>query len=108
MKKKLYKKNRTKRTEQELRDAAFRLIHTAPADLEEITESLTATERHQLADALQHIARYAGFAGMYLEERHGYGCGDQGHRKAVTVGNRAMKKIWMQAFGFNACFPYNI
>ena len=34
--------------------------------------------------------------------RYGYGCGDQGHRKAVKSLNKAAKIIWMKAFGYNA------
>jgi hypothetical protein len=36
-----------------------------------------------------------------MDERHGYGCGDQGHKKAVNQANRNGKIVWMKVFGYN-------
>ena len=38
---------------------------------------------------------------VYIEEREGYGCGDQGHAKALKEMNRAGRMVHTKALGFN-------
>lgn len=53
------------------------------------------------------IAMRAGQMARYFDERHGYGCGDQGHDKAVKSLNKAGKAIWCKAFGYNEYLDIN-
>lgn len=76
-------------------------LQFAPVDWEQTINSLTNSERDVLRRQLEGLATCAGKLAAYLDERHGNGCGDQGHLKAVKAANRAGKKIWCGAFGYN-------
>jgi len=59
----------------------------------------------QIAAELEYLSKRAGMIAAYLNERHGHGCGDQGHEKAIKEMNRVGKTIWMKAFGYNGFLP---
>lgn len=88
--------------------AARLLLKTAPAALERAADRMSAVERRNVSRELEHLARYAAFLGVYLSERHGYGCGDQGHRSAVKKANSAARKLWTKVLGYYAFHDYNI
>ena len=81
---------------------AKNLMKKAPIDWEKIVDKLSQNERQDLRESLENISERAGILAGYLDERHGYGCGDQGHDKAVKTMNRIGKIIHMKAFGYNA------
>ena len=78
------------------------------SEIEKIADEMKPEKLRELGKMLQTVSERAGIMGVYFEERHGYGCGDQGHKKAVKVMNRTGKKIHMGAFGFNAYHDINI
>lgn len=79
---------------------AHRVIEKAFAALPKIAANMGNAQ--EVIEDLEHIAKRAGMMAAYLEERDGYGCGDQGHKKAVKAMNRVGKIIHMKAFGYNA------
>lgn len=76
-------------------------LHLAPVEWEATAERLTTDERDRLRQELELITERAGMFAAYLDERHGYGCGDQGHEKAIKAANKTGKIIWCKAFGYN-------
>jgi phosphopantothenate synthetase len=56
----------------------------------------------ELEHELEALSVRAGMMAAYIGERHGYGCGDQGHNKALKAMNKAGKAIHVKAFGYNA------
>ena len=81
---------------------AQELLEKAFVDLQEIVVELTIRERDDLRRELEGLSVRAGEVAGYLDERHGHGCGDQGHNSAVKQLNRNGKIIWTKAFGYNA------
>ena len=78
-------------------------LRTPFIDLEALIDSLE--KRSDLQDIRQQLEALSVRAGMiaaYLDEREGYGCGDQGHANALKAMNRAGKIIHCKAFGYNA------
>ena len=81
------------------------LFKTAPADLEEIADKLSVTERSELEQALEGIGEKAVSIAGYFDMRYGYGCGDQGHKDAVKQFNRNGKLVHCKIFGYNTFLP---
>jgi len=77
------------------------LMALAPIDWEKTVDGLSISERGELSRKLEGISARAAVLAGYLDERHGYGCGDQGHKKAVRRANRNGKTVWIGAFGYN-------
>jgi hypothetical protein len=57
-----------------------------------------------LEQALEGIATGAARLAAYMGKRHGYGCGDQGHDRAVRVSNKVVAKV-RRALGYNVTHP---
>ena len=84
------------------------LMEKAPVEWEKIIDKIKVNERRGLAKELEGISKRAGILAAYIEERYGYGCGDQGHEAAVKKMNRAGKMIHMKVFGYTAYHNLNI
>lgn len=84
------------------------LMKKAPIDWRKAIERLHTDERDEMRRKLEAISERAGMLAAYIDERHGYGCGDQGHDKAVKEMNRAGRKIHMDVFGYNAFHDLSI
>lgn len=80
---------------------------TPPSGYQALANNLTTEQRGELVDELEQIAIAAGTLAMYLEERYGYGCGDQGHTKAVKLMNRCRRAI-RKAFGYTTTIDLDI
>jgi hypothetical protein len=78
------------------------LRNNSPKEWKQIAGGLTKRELDDLAKELEHLSKISGMLAVYFEERHGYGIEDQGHKTAVKRANKAGKKIWCNAFGYNA------
>ena len=78
------------------------LIKKAPVEWEKTVNRLSSVDRGTLRKELEAISERAGMLAAYLDERHGYGCGDQGHGKAVKSVNKTGRLIHCKAFGYNA------
>ena len=76
------------------------VLNKSFVDLDHICKDME--NKQEITRLLEGIALNAGMTAAYILERDGYGCGDQGHRKAVKSLNKAGKIIWMKAFGYNA------
>lgn len=76
------------------------ILTLAPVDLQEHVNGLSTEERRSLCEQIEVISDRAAFVSQYLGERHGYGCGDQGHDDAVKAANKARRKV-RNAFGFD-------
>ena len=83
------------------------LLKKAPVDLEKTVGKMSMNEREDLRRELEGISERAGQIAGYLDMRHGSGCGDQGHDRAVKEFNRNGKMIWMRVFGYNAYHDIN-
>lgn len=79
---------------------ARRVIEKAFVALPKIAANMT--NKQDVIHDLEALAQRAGMMAAYLSERHGSGCGDQGHNTALKAMNRAGKIIHMKAFGYNA------
>jgi hypothetical protein len=79
---------------------ARRVLEKAFNALPKIAENMT--NKQDVIHDLEAIAKRAGMMAAYLSERHGSGCGDQGHDKALKAMNRTGKIIHMKAIGYNA------
>ncbi len=77
------------------------LMDVAPFEWEKTVEAMSIMGRDDMRRQMEGIALRAGELAGYLDERHGYGCGDRGHREAVKEANRVGKIIWTKAFGYN-------
>ena len=51
---------------------------------------------------LEAVAERAARLARYLDQRHGNGCGDQGHKSAVKAQNRAGRVVHEKVFGYNS------
>lgn len=87
---------------------AQRFMRLAPVDWEKAVDKLMIEERDEIRRELEGIAERAAMLAGYLDERHGYGCGDQGHSKAVKTANHHGKMVWMKTFGYNGFHPLTI
>lgn len=84
-----------------------KIIEKPFCDLDKIASGMMPEQRRYVSDSLERIAMRAGQMARYFDERHGYGCGDQGHDKAVKSLNKAGKAIWCKAFGYNEYLDIN-
>jgi len=84
-----------------IEEMAQDLMNLAPKDWEKTIDAIPEKERDSLRRELEGISERSGALSGYLEERHGSGCGDQGHEKAMKKAMRNGKMIWMKVFGFN-------
>jgi len=69
---------------------------------EKKVDRMNADARRDMARELEQTSKRAAMLAEYLNERYGYGCGDQGHTKAVKSTNKAAKGVWCGVFGYNA------
>lgn len=80
---------------------ATTIMKRAPVDWEKTVDRIKSQDRDTLRRELEGIAERAGILAGYLDERHGYGCGDRGHKAAMKRANKNGKLIWMKVFGYN-------
>ena len=83
------------------------LFGSAPVDWERKVDKLTSKERDELRREFEGISLRAGELAAYIDQRHGFGCGDQGHGKAVKAMMKAGHVIWCKAFGYNAFHDFS-
>jgi len=92
-----------------MKEKAQHLIYqTAPVDWEKIADEMASKDMEVMVKELESIAERAGELAGYFDMRHGYGCGDQGHKVAVKNMHRVGKLIHCKAFGYNAYFDVTI
>jgi len=82
-------------------NATKMLFELAPVDFQSFINDLSNVDRQKLADEIEGIAIQATFAHAYVQERHGYGCGDQGHEDAAKAANKARRKVRNNVIGYN-------
>ncbi len=85
-------------------EEVLEILALAPGDLEKKADALNADARHEITETLSRLAEVAASYAAYFEERYGYGCGDQGHKKAVKEFNKVRKAV-RKALGFNITYP---
>jgi hypothetical protein len=78
------------------------IMRRPPVEWGKTVNRMKTDDRRELARELEEISRRAAMLAEYLNERYGYGCGDQGHKKGVKSANKAGQKVWCGAFGYNA------
>ena len=83
------------------RRRAARFLRCAPVAYEKMVDRISGADRGQLRRHFEIIAERAAFLARYLDERHGRGCGDQGHEAAAAAGNKAARAVWCKVFGYN-------
>jgi hypothetical protein len=82
---------------------AMRLMKMGAVDWEKAVDKTSTRDRDDVRRYLEGMAeRAAALLAGYIDERHGYGRGDQGHKAAVKRANRNGKMVWMHVFGYNA------
>ena len=87
----------------EYREKAFRLLKSsAPVEWQSITEKMEDNENFLIRHYLEAIAGKAGQLAGYIDMRHGFGCGDQGHDAGVKQANRNGEMIHCKVFRYNA------
>lgn len=79
---------------------AKEVLRRAYVDLPALCQNMKNMD--EVRRELEGISLRAGEMAAYIDERHGYGCGDQGHDKALKRMNKVGRTIWMKAFGYNA------
>jgi hypothetical protein len=78
---------------------AKQILARPMVEWEASADKMTTAERGEVARALNTMAERAARAASYFEERYGYGCGDQGHSRAVKKQNKLAERI-RKALGF--------
>lgn len=78
---------------------AFKILSLQPKEWPAAVEKLSGVERDDLARRLADFAQSAAWLSAYAEQRHGCGCGDQGHGDAVDSAKRAQAGV-REALGF--------
>jgi len=84
------------------------IMKRAPVHWEKTVDRLNTKDRDYLRRDLEELSKRVAMLAGYLDQRHGYGCGDQGHAKAVKQMNRNGKMVWMKVFGYNAYHDINV
>lgn len=88
-----------KPTFEEMTQIMGNLPFPAPVEWEALADGLGETERAVVARQYEvmalHLIRFA----EYMNQRHGYGCGDQGHKAAVKEQNRVANRV-RKALGY--------
>jgi hypothetical protein len=84
------------------RETALTMMSLALAAWQGTVDIMSPTVRRELAIELEAIAERAAMLAEYLNERHGAGCGDQGHQQAMRKANKAGQAVHMKVFGYNA------
>lgn len=70
-----------------------RLLKLPPAKWEAAADRMATRDRSEIVRELDALLDKAARLRGYFDERHGYGCGDQGHKSAVKECNRLGAKI---------------
>lgn len=81
---------------------AIELIHMDPPEVIVAIEAMTPDTMFDVRKSLEAVAEWATWLARYVDDRHGCGCGDQGHARALISANRAARTLWCKAFGYNA------
>ena len=84
------------------RQKAYNLLQEPPMAWQELTEKMTKDEQEIIRQYLEAIALKAGQLAGYIDMRHGFGCGDQGHIAGVQQLNTNGRRIHCNVFGYNA------
>jgi hypothetical protein len=81
------------------------LMEQAPVEFDAFCSQPANRARLQtLEQALEGIATGADRLAAYMGQRHGYGCGDQGHDRAVRESNKVVATV-RRAFGYHVTHP---
>lgn len=92
-----------------IRKAAMEsFLDLSPIEWEKKVDELSGSQKDELRRYLEGISERAAMLAGYLEERHGYGCGDHGHKNAVKRANRNGKMVWVKVFGYNGFIDITI
>ena len=91
---------------QKMRKALKLVFETAPVDWQEKADKMKPEELTEIEGQLEALSERAAMLAGYLTERHGYGCGDQGHEAGVKRANKYLKKIHCDVFGFLRSFEF--
>jgi hypothetical protein len=86
---------------------ALELVQLGPPDALSVIAGAGRDNLGDLTRSLEGIAEWATWLARYVDERHGGGCGDQGHKPALASANRAAKTVWCKSFGYNGYVPRN-
>jgi len=78
------------------------LLQMAPIGVQAYVDNLASEKRDQCRRDMEGIAYFAAAYAAYLDERHGHGCGDQGHKDADKAALKAARITWTKVFGYNA------
>lgn len=78
----------------------LQILEQPPVEWEALADELRAnTDLQETVNQLEAVAERAARLAAYLDERHGHGCGDQGHKAAVKAQNKAGRIVHQKAFG---------
>ena len=81
------------------------VLELAPVEFDAFcSDSANRAKLQTLEQTLEGIATGAARLAAYLGQRHGYGCGDQGHDRAVRESNKVVAKV-RRALGFHVTHP---
>ena len=86
---------------------AMELTQLDPRDALCVIEGVGKANLGDLRRSLENLAEWATWLARYVDERDGFGCGDQGYEKAVRNANRAARTLWCKAFGYSAFVDRN-
>ncbi len=84
------------------------IMKRAPVDWKKTVDRLKLQDRDTLRQELERIAIHAAMLAEYLDKRHGYGCGDQGHEAAMRKANKIGKLVRMKGFGYNGYYELTV
>lgn len=79
-----------------------RLMSIPPVSWRQEADAMKPEDLDGARRFLEGIAERCATFAAYLDERHGYGCGDQGHKKGVEKANKVGRLLWCKGFGYNA------
>ncbi len=79
----------------------MRLLNLPLADLQKYCDKKkNRLHLQELENSLDHLCRFSAARAAYVMMRHGCGCGDQGHDKAVKEAGKVTKKV-RKALGYS-------
>lgn len=93
---------------QQLKREVEKLLNLPPVEFEQYADNAKLNDLRELQEELEKLAVAATFIAVYLDNRYGFGCGDQGHKTAAKKANQARTTLRNKVMGYNETHPIPI
>jgi hypothetical protein len=79
------------------------MLRTPPVKFQKLADSIPEGDKDEFIRELDRIIAHATRLAVYVGERYGYGCGDQGHAQGVKKSNKVVAAV-RKALGYHGTF----